>query len=151
VHGWGKIARGAEAMAPAFVKMGYEHPIALIYLLVFVEFFGGLAIAAGLFTRFFAAAVTIEMAVITFVHYWPNGFSWLNRATSSRCCGVSSRSPFSCAAAGPARSTAASASSSSGVRPLSSPQTGGAAARRSPSPRSGIPATAPTSSARRWP
>jgi len=79
VHGWGKISRGAEAMAPAFLKMGYEHPVALIYLLIFVEFFGGLAIAAGLFTRFFAAAVTIEMAVITFVHYLPNGFSWLNR------------------------------------------------------------------------
>ena len=79
VHGWGKISRGAEAMAPAFVKMGYEHPVALIYLLIFVEFVGGLAIAAGLFTRFFAAAVTIEMAVITFLHYLPNGFSWLNR------------------------------------------------------------------------
>ena len=79
VHGWGKISRGAEAMAPAFVKMGYEHPVALIYLLIFVEFFGGIAIAAGLFTRFFAAAVTIEMAVITFVHYFANGFSWLNR------------------------------------------------------------------------
>lgn len=79
VHGWGKIARGAEAMAPAFVKMGYEHPVALVYLLILVEFFGGIAIAAGLFTRFFAAAVTIEMAVITFVHYLPNGFSWLNR------------------------------------------------------------------------
>src|SRR5204862_130230 len=39
----------------------------------------GIAIAAGLFTRFFAAAVAIEMAVITFVHYWTNGFSWLNR------------------------------------------------------------------------
>ena len=79
VHGWGKIARGAEAMAPAFVKMGYEHPVPLIYLLLVVEFFGGIAIAAGLFTRFFAAAVAIEMAVITFVHYLPNGFSWLNR------------------------------------------------------------------------
>ena len=79
VHGWGKISRGEEAMAPAFVKMGYEHPVALIYLLIFVEFVGGLAIAVGLFTRFFAAAVTIEMAVITFVHYLPNGFSWLNR------------------------------------------------------------------------
>jgi len=43
VHGWGKISRGAEAMAPAFVKMGYEHPVALIYLLIFVEFVGGLA------------------------------------------------------------------------------------------------------------
>jgi len=78
VHGWGKISRGAEAMAPAFVKLGYEHPIALIYLLILVEFFGAIAIAVGLFTRFFAAAVTIEMAVITF-HYLPNGFSWLNR------------------------------------------------------------------------
>jgi len=79
VHGWGKISRGAEAMAPTFAKLGYEHPVALVYLLILVEFFGGIAIAAGLFTRFFAAAVTIEMAVITFVHYLPNGFSWLNR------------------------------------------------------------------------
>src|SRR5260370_33939824 len=79
VHGWSKISRGAEAMAPTFAKLGYEHPVALVYLLIFVEFFGGIAIAAGLFTRFFAAAVTIEMAVITFVHYWSNGFSWLNR------------------------------------------------------------------------
>jgi len=79
VHGWGKISRGAEAMAPAFVKMGYEHAVPLIYLLILVEFVGGIAIATGLFTRFFAAALTIEMAVITFVHYLPNGFSWLNR------------------------------------------------------------------------
>jgi putative oxidoreductase len=79
VHGWGKIARGPEAMAPIFVPMGYAHPVPLIYLLIFVEFFGGIAIALGLFTRFFAAAVTIEMAVITFAHYLPNGFSWLNR------------------------------------------------------------------------
>src|SRR2546426_11394470 len=60
-HGWGKIARGAEAMAPTFAKLGYEHPVALVYLLIFVEFFGGIAIAAGLLTRFFAAAVAIEM------------------------------------------------------------------------------------------
>ena len=79
VHGWGKISRGAEALAPRFAEMGYAHPVALIYLLILVEFFGGIAIAAGLLTRFFAAAVTIEMAVITFVHYLPNGFSWLNR------------------------------------------------------------------------
>jgi putative oxidoreductase len=79
VHGWGKISRGAEAMAQAFAKMGYSEPVALIYFLILVEFAGGLAIAAGLFTRFFAAMVTIEMAVIMFVHYLPNGFSWLNR------------------------------------------------------------------------
>ena len=79
VHGWGKITRGAEAMAPTFAKMGYTDPVPLIYFLTFVEFVGGLGIAAGLFTRFFAAAVTIEMAVIMFAHYLPNGFSWLNR------------------------------------------------------------------------
>jgi putative oxidoreductase len=79
VHGWGKIARGAEAMAPAFVKMGYENPVPLIYFLILVEFVGGIAIAIGLFTRVFAAMVTIEMAVIMFAHYLPNGFAWLNR------------------------------------------------------------------------
>src|SRR5213595_1275947 len=56
VHGWGKSTRGAQTMAPTFAKLGYEHPVALVYLLIFVEFFGGIAIAAGLFTRFFAAA-----------------------------------------------------------------------------------------------
>lgn len=79
VHGWGKISRGAEAMAPAFAKMGYSDPVLLIYFLIFVEFVGGIAIAVGLLTRFFAAMVTIEMAVIMFAHYLPNGFSWLNR------------------------------------------------------------------------
>lgn len=79
VHGWGKIARGADALAPVFVKMGYANPVLLIWFLAFVEFIGGIAIVAGLFTRFFAAMVTIEMAVILFAHYLPNGFSWLNR------------------------------------------------------------------------
>ena len=79
VHGWGKIARGAEAMAPTFAKMGYANPVALVWFLAFVEFVGGIAIAIGLFTRLFAAMVTIEMAVILFAHYLPNGFSWLNR------------------------------------------------------------------------
>ncbi len=66
-------------MAPIFAKIGYEYPLQIVYLLIFVEFLGGLCIAAGLFTRFFAAAVTIEMAVIMFTQYLPNGFSWLNR------------------------------------------------------------------------
>jgi putative oxidoreductase len=79
VHGWGKLVNPAEKLAPAFMNMGYQNPIGLIHFLTFVEFVGGIAIAAGLFTRFFAAAVTIEMAVIVFAHYLPNGFSWLNR------------------------------------------------------------------------
>lgn len=77
VHGWGKIARGPSAMAPLFVKLGYtEHALFVVYLLIVVEFFGGIAIALGFLTRFFAAAVTLEMAVILFTQYLPNGFSW---------------------------------------------------------------------------
>ena len=79
VHGWGKISRGPEVMAPIFSKLGFEPALLVVYLLILVEFFGGIAIALGLFTRFFAAAVTIEMAVIVITQYWPNGFSWLNR------------------------------------------------------------------------
>jgi len=35
-------------------------------------------IMLGLFTRFFAAAIAIEFALITFVAHWPNGFGWTN-------------------------------------------------------------------------
>src|SRR3954468_9699839 len=59
-HGWGKVVRGS-AMAPAFTQMGYTDPIPMIYTLLVVEFIGGLCIAVGLFTRFWAAAAAIEM------------------------------------------------------------------------------------------
>jgi len=79
VHGWGKLVNPIEKMVPIYQQFGYQSPVPLIYFLLFLELVGGIAIAAGLFTRFFAAAVTIEMAVITFVHYLPNGFAWTSR------------------------------------------------------------------------
>jgi len=79
VHGWGKISKGPAVVAPVFAKLGFEPALAVVYLLIFVEFFGGISLALGLFTRFFAAAITIEMAVIFFTQYLPNGFSWLNK------------------------------------------------------------------------
>jgi putative oxidoreductase len=79
VHGWGKISKGPEVVALVFAKLGFEPALAVVYLLIFVEFFGGISLALGLFTRFFAAAITIEMAVIFFTQYLPNGFSWLNK------------------------------------------------------------------------
>jgi putative oxidoreductase len=78
VHGWGKVSKGPEGFVPLFAKMGLE-PAALVYWsLLVIEFVGGLCLAAGLFTRFWAAAITIEMLVIVNI-YIPNGFSWLNR------------------------------------------------------------------------
>ena len=79
VHGWGKIVKGPDVVAPVFERLGFEPALAVVYLLIFVEFFGGISLALGLFTRFFAAAITIEMAVIFFTQYLPNGFSWLNK------------------------------------------------------------------------
>jgi uncharacterized membrane protein YphA (DoxX/SURF4 family) len=40
---------------------------------------GGICIALRLFTRFFAAAITIEIGVLTFHTYWGHGFSWTQR------------------------------------------------------------------------
>jgi putative oxidoreductase len=79
VHGWRKIVVGSAPMVDAFSKMGFSSPLVLYYFLMFVELVGGVCIAVGFFTRFFAAAATIEMGYIMFVLYLPNGFSWLNR------------------------------------------------------------------------
>jgi putative oxidoreductase len=43
-------------------------------ILVCSEFIGGICIAVGLFTRFFAAAAAIEMAIICFTVFWPHGY-----------------------------------------------------------------------------
>ncbi len=77
VHGWQNITAPAR-MAPAFAKMGFEPAALWAVVSTFLEFGGGVAIILGLFTRFFAAAVAIEMLVIFFL-YWGNGFSWLAR------------------------------------------------------------------------
>ena len=77
VHGWGKVSHGPEAFAIGFMKLGFGMPF--VWLAMFIEFIGGICIAIGLFTRFWAAAVAVEMAVITFDVYWSSGFSWLNR------------------------------------------------------------------------
>jgi putative oxidoreductase len=82
VHGWGKVMRGMEAQAKVLDgtipwAQGYNYYMSV--LLTFVEGLGGLCIILGLFTRFFAAANAIEMGFLTFILYWGNGFSWLNR------------------------------------------------------------------------
>ena len=82
VHGWGKVMRGMEAQAKVLDgtipwAQGYNYYMSV--LLTFVEGLGGLCIILGLFTRFFAAANDIEMGFLTFILYWGNGFSWLNR------------------------------------------------------------------------
>jgi putative oxidoreductase len=59
-------------------KRGIEPALPLAFIVAFLETVGGVCIALGVFTRFFAAAVAIEMLVITFAHL-PQGFGWAAR------------------------------------------------------------------------
>lgn len=74
-HGWPKLMMGIDATAQmALVKRGIQPAEPLAVVLITLETLGGLCVALGLFTRFWAAAITIEMMVIVY-HYLPK-FGW---------------------------------------------------------------------------
>src|ERR1043165_2633227 len=78
-HGVPKWQAGGAACATGgLAKRGIEPSLPLAYIVVFLEIVGGLCIALGLFTRFFAAALSIHLLVVFFVH-WPQGFARTNR------------------------------------------------------------------------
>jgi putative oxidoreductase len=78
IHGWEKVVRlpaifaaiSAGTTASLSPQLDPLHNI----VLSFFEFIGGICIALGLFTRFFAAATAIEMAIITFAVFWSKGY-----------------------------------------------------------------------------
>ena len=77
-HGWPKLMAGVGPVAAnALAKRGIEPAEPLAVILILLETLGGLCVALGLFTRFFAAAITIEMAVIVY-HHLPK-FGWTER------------------------------------------------------------------------
>jgi putative oxidoreductase len=74
-HGWPKLMMGVHATAQmALVKRGIQPAEPLAVALITLETLGGLCVALGLFTRFWAAAITIEMLVIVY-HHLPK-FGW---------------------------------------------------------------------------
>ena len=74
-HGWPKLMMGVTKTAEmALIKRGIQPAEPLAIVLITLETLGGLCVALGLFTRFWAAAIFIEMMVITSV-YWPK-FGW---------------------------------------------------------------------------
>lgn len=78
LRGWTKMMAGPEKFAPGFIQMGFHDPYVLIIISTYMELVGGICIAVGLFTRFWAAALAIELGYITLL-YLENGYSWLNR------------------------------------------------------------------------
>ena len=74
-HGWPKLMAGVGPTAQfALVKRGIAPAEPLAVVLIILETLGGLCVALGLFTRFWAAAITIEMMVIVY-QYVPK-FGW---------------------------------------------------------------------------
>jgi putative oxidoreductase len=74
--GNGKFKVGADAVAAnVFAKNGLEPALMWAYVIMFLASVGGVCLIIGLFTRFFAAALAIEMLVaLLFVHL-PKGYA----------------------------------------------------------------------------
>ena len=78
-HGFGKLfLADAVPASRNFVMFGWAYPLAWAYFIGVVEFFGGIMLAIGLFTRVVAAGIFIEMMVISFAVLYPN-WSWGKR------------------------------------------------------------------------
>lgn len=67
VHGTDKLfGDGVLHTAQGLTKHGWPAPLVWAWAACLIEFFGGLMLAAGLLTRIVAAAIAIEMAIISF-------------------------------------------------------------------------------------
>ena len=74
-HGWPKVVAGVgPTAANALAKRGIEPAEPLAVILILLETVGGLCVAMGFLTRFFAVAIAVEMAVIVVI-YFPK-FGW---------------------------------------------------------------------------
>jgi putative oxidoreductase len=77
MHVSGKFSSGPSAVAAnVMAKNGLEPAILWAYVIIFLESVGGVCLIIGLFTRFFAAALAIEMLVALLVVHLPRGW-WL--------------------------------------------------------------------------
>ena len=70
---------GGDATAAGFAPFGLGATSPLAYPVGAIEFFGGLCIAFGVFTRPAALAAAVPLAVAALVSHAPNGFFWTER------------------------------------------------------------------------
>ena len=70
-HGYGKVFGGFSRVREMVQHLGF--PGWMAYPLASTEFFGGILIIAGLFTRFVAIAMLIDMSVAIWKIHWHNG------------------------------------------------------------------------------
>lgn len=72
-HGYHKVFGGFHHHMDMVGSLGLPRPMA--YLSAGTEFFGGIGIVLGLFTRFFSLAFVIEMCVAIWKIHFKNGLT----------------------------------------------------------------------------
>ena len=70
-HGYGKVFGGLAQHVERVHSLGLYGGLA--YPSAFAEFFGGILVIAGLFTRFASLAIMIDMVVAIWKVHWKNG------------------------------------------------------------------------------
>jgi putative oxidoreductase len=75
-HGYHRlIGTSIATAAEEFAKLGFEPAVLVAYVILINETIGAICVAIGLFTRFFAATLAIELAVISLL-FVKNGWAW---------------------------------------------------------------------------
>jgi len=75
VHGWQKLfGFGFHGVAGFFASAGVPVPAISSVIVTLVEFFGGLALLIGLFTRWAAILIAIDMLGAILIVHLKNGF-----------------------------------------------------------------------------
>jgi putative oxidoreductase len=67
-----------DAFVKAYTDLGFTPGAVWFWSSTTLETLAGVSLILGLITRYFAAAVAIEMLIITITE-WVNGFGWLHR------------------------------------------------------------------------
>jgi putative oxidoreductase len=75
VHGINRAAMPLSRAAEEMTKLGHEPAMAFAALALFNETVGAVCVILGLFTRFVAASIAIELAMIS-LQFVPNGYAW---------------------------------------------------------------------------
>jgi putative oxidoreductase len=76
MHVSAKFKAGAAAVAAnTLAKNGIEPALMWAYVIMFLESVGGVCLIIGLFTRFFAAALAIEMLIALLFAHLSKGYS----------------------------------------------------------------------------
>ena len=76
MHVWGKFNAGAARIAAGFGNnYGLPNPELFAYAAMGLELVGGICLVVGLFTRFFGAALAIEMLIALIFAHLPKGYA----------------------------------------------------------------------------